>query len=639
MLPSNPFAATERPLESAPRLATGVIGDFALDIYHTLDDTNSEISVETGMRTHSVRESRFTLGGAGNVVANLAAMGCRSVRCFGVVGDDIYGRTMVGLLQELGCDVTGVIRQASEWSTQVYTKLISDGEELPRVDHGNFNVVSDSSVELLRDALRAAVSELDVLVINQQALAPLLDERMRGELCTLGRAPDSPIVLCDSRDHADEFDGAIRKLNTREASRLLGLDPSEARTTSEWLEIADRLRLRWKRPLVITDGDRGSYYSDDSGAHHLAGLLILSRVDTVGAGDSYMAALAATLGGGATLEDAVKTATLAAGVTIQKLNVAGTASVTEIATLAQRAAFRHNLELAANPGDAHYVDGTEIEIIAPPPESRDIKVAVFDHDGTISTLREGWHSVMREMMITAAGGRRLTTLPAPRRSSLEQAIDELIARTTGVQTLVQMQHLVEMVHEFGYVPKAEILDAHGYKHIYNEMLMSAVRTRRGRVERGVLDSSDYTIKGATSLLAALAARGVVLYLASGTDLADVEAEARALRYAELFGPRIFGATTSITYNPKVAALEQIAREFADVEPHQVVIFGDGPVEISLGRRQGWYSVGVASDEPRRHGICLDKRARLIEAGAHAIVPDFSEWRALVGLVLGEREHD
>jgi hypothetical protein len=57
---------------------------------------------------------------------------------------------------------------------------------------------------------------------------------------------------------------------------------------------------------------------------------------------------------------------------------------------------------------------------------------------------------------------------------------------------------------------------------------------------------------------------------------------------------------------------------------QVIAFGDGPVEVRETTRRGGYSVGLASDEVRRFGLNLEKRARLIRAGAHAIVPDFSQ---------------
>jgi hypothetical protein len=61
---------------------------------------------------------------------------------------------------------------------------------------------------------------------------------------------------------------------------------------------------------------------------------------------------------------------------------------------------------------------------------------------------------------------------------------------------------------------------------------------------------------------------------------------------------------------------------------QLITFGDGPVEMRETKRHGAVAIGVASDELRRFGMNLEKRRRLIRAGADALVPDFSQWQHL-----------
>jgi len=193
---------------------------------------------------------------------------------------------------------------------------------------------------------------------------------------------------------------------------------------------------------------------------------------------------------------------------------------------------------------------------------------------------------------------------------------------------VQMQGLVRMVREFGIVPAADILDMHGYKRVYNDALMRRVRQRLARLEAGELDVTDFTVKQAVPLLRALHAAGVQLYLASGTDQADVENEARALGYAELFGDRVFGAGDDVTHDAKRHVLERIMAHVGDLAG-RVVTFGDGPVEIRETQLRGGLTVGVASDEVRRFDLNPAKRARLIRAGAAVIVPDYSQLSALL----------
>jgi hypothetical protein len=66
---------------------------------------------------------------------------------------------------------------------------------------------------------------------------------------------------------------------------------------------------------------------------------------------------------------------------------------------------------------------------------------------------------------------------------------------------------------------------------------------------------------------------------------------------------------------------------------ELVIFGDGPVEVRESRKRDGLAVGIASDEIRRHGLNIEKRTRLVKAGAHIITPDYSQSQKLLELLL------
>ncbi|MCL5269613.1 MAG: HAD family hydrolase, partial [bacterium] len=203
---------------------------------------------------------------------------------------------------------------------------------------------------------------------------------------------------------------------------------------------------------------------------------------------------------------------------------------------------------------------------------------------------------------------------------------------TGIQTLRQMQGLVALVRDFGYVPPGRVLDEHGYKRIYNDALMEMVQRRIDKLERGELAAADFHIKNAAALLAALRERGVHLYLASGTDQADVEREAAALGYAGLFDGGIFGAIGDVTHEAKRVVLDRLLREIGPGATRELVTFGDGPVELRETCKRGGLAVGVASDEVRRWGFNPAKRPRLIQAGADLLIPDYSQLDALLVLL-------
>jgi len=303
--------------------------------------------------------------------------------------------------------------------------------------------------------------------------------------------------------------------------------------------------------------------------------------------------------------------------------------------------FIYQPELAEDRRKARYLPATEIEICDADlesqisnPKSPRIRHAVFDNDGTISTLRQGWEQVMAPVMIKAILGDRYETADETQYQKVRSRVLDYIDKSTGVQTLVQMEALVEMVREFGFVPRDKVLDRFGYKRIYNDALMEMVGERIERLKRGQLDTRDFTIKGSIEFAKALRERGVTLYLASGTDHADVVGESGALGYAELFNGGIYGAVGDITNCSKKMVIGRIMSENKLRGP-ELAVFGDGPVELRESRKRDGLAIGIASDEVRRHSLNPDKRARLIKAGAHLIVPDFSQPQELLKLLFGE----
>ena len=189
-----------------------------------------------------------------------------------------------------------------------------------------------------------------------------------------------------------------------------------------------------------------------------------------------------------------------------------------------------------------------------------------------------------------------------------------------------------LVKQFKCVPEDEILDEAGYKNMYNKALLGMVNGRIEKLKQGQLLVEDFTIKHAVAFLRTLHARGIQLYLASGTDQEDVEREASVLGYRDLFGPRIYGAVGDITKEAKRLVIERILKNIGDAGNSSILTFGDGPVEIRETHKKGGYAVGVASDEVRRYGLNVRKRRRLIEAGTDMVIPDFCESDRLLSLL-------
>lgn len=270
---------------------------------------------------------------------------------------------------------------------------------------------------------------------------------------------------------------------------------------------------------------------------------------------------------------------------------------------------------------------TQIEIRNEVERGR-IRHALFDFDGTISLLREGWETVMAPLMLESiCGGKR----PTP---EIEDEVRRVIDETTGVQTIVQMEKLAEMVRARGLVPHEDVLDAWGYKERYNKRLMKKVNDRIARLKDGDLTLEEVTVRGSVEFLRRLRDEGVVLYVFSGTDREDVRNEAETLGVADYFA-EIWGAVGSLEEYSKEMVLREIIQSHG-LHGTEVFICGDGPVEIRNAKQHGCITLGVASDEVRGYGWNPRKRERLLRAGADVMVPDFTEAAALVGYLFPDR---
>ena len=323
-------------------LRVAVIGDFCLDVYLVLDPAAAEISVETGLPTRPVAEQRYSLGGAGNVAANLAALGCAEVRAFGVIGEDPFGAELARILRRTGIDTGGLLTQGAEWDTCTYTKVLESGEaghrESNRIDYGTFNRLRPDTADRLAAGVAGALADgrVDAAIINQQVRHGVHTERLRRGLRDLiRRHPDTPWVT-DSRDLADEFAGTVRKLNEAEAAAVAGGALASGGPAQPSHAAARELFRRWGKPVFVTRGDRGCLVCDAGGVIELPAPGCLTDIDPVGAGDAFLAALTAALAAGLDPRAAAAFAGLAAGVTVTKLHRTGTASPREIAELARR---------------------------------------------------------------------------------------------------------------------------------------------------------------------------------------------------------------------------------------------------------------------------------------------------------------
>ena len=268
--------------------------------------------------------------------------------------------------------------------------------------------------------------------------------------------------------------------------------------------------------------------------------------------------------------------------------------------------------------NAAYLPDSDIEIIRPDIQRGHIQYALFDFDGTISLIREGWQGIMIPMMVEIL----MDTPHHEDRLQIERVVDEFVSRLTGKQTIYQMIQLCEEISVRGGTP----LEPLAYKHIYNDRLTRQIQHRIDDLKSGRSTPEEQTVPGTFAWVKVLKNHGVVCYLASGTDEQYVLEETNLLQLTSYFAG-IYGAQDNYKNFSKKMVIDKI------IQTHQLhgpdfVAFGDGYVEIEDSKSAGGIAVGVATDEKNRAGIDAWKRNRLISAGADLIIPDFRESQLL-----------
>lgn len=272
-----------------------------------------------------------------------------------------------------------------------------------------------------------------------------------------------------------------------------------------------------------------------------------------------------------------------------------------------------------------------IEVIRPwKPEDFAIRFCLFDFDGTVSLIRQGWQDIMIPYFCEELRKTGCTESD----ENIYGLVREFVTDLTGKQTIFQCIALAEEVRRRGSTPK----DPGEYKAEYLNRLERRIRDRKEGLAAGRYQPEEWMVRGTRDFLEGLRGRGVRCCLASGTDEESVREEAKLLRVDDLFDGGIWGARDELFRGRRKEEIRDIKAEVIRgmlseerIDPSQLAGFGDGFMEIELVSGAGGLAIGAATDERRRSGIDRWKRERLIRAGARAIIPDFSDPEALLNL--------
>ena len=310
-----------------------MLGDVCLDMYWYADMKRSRLSRETPHHPLPIVKEHYFPGGCGNVLNNVHALGIKKLVPISVVGNDWRGFLLNRWLQERNIDTSEIF--TGDRITPCYCKPMRMGisdvvYEDPRLDFENFEELGKEEEDRIIGALERAAGQVDIIAVSDQYRFGVVTPLVRKKLAELGMR--GVMVVVDSREKVQEYHNVIVKPNGMEAAMAVGVDITDLEMGEEdYAEVAYKLFLRNKKPVVVTLGERGSIWYDEKGSCFAPTRKAAPPVDIVGAGDTFLSAFCCAIAAGADGGQALAFGNLAAGVTVKKIDTTGTASPTEIA--------------------------------------------------------------------------------------------------------------------------------------------------------------------------------------------------------------------------------------------------------------------------------------------------------------------
>lgn len=315
-----------------------VVGDWMLDRYTW--GAAVRLSPEAPVPIVDFVSQSECLGGAGNVAANLAALGA-SVLPFGVVGNDADGEAVLRCAASCGMKPRGILTDASRLTT-TKTRIIARHQQIVRVDCERREALSKALEEKLIRAIKSSLGGLDALVLSDYDKGVVTDA-LADRVLEFCRKSGVPAFVKPKTSRLFAYRGATSIVcNSKEA----GFFVTRALNDEASIEQAGRALLAHFgcASVVITMGERGLTLFEESVPRHVHVPATSFEVsfarfgkpgvdrdasgrqvfDVTGAGDTVLAVLALAAAGGAPLSDAAVLANVAAGVVVGKL---GTSSV------------------------------------------------------------------------------------------------------------------------------------------------------------------------------------------------------------------------------------------------------------------------------------------------------------------------
>ena len=302
------------PQVTVPGLPVLIVGDLMLDRY--LDGPVERISPEAPVPVLHVRRTFERAGGAGNVAANVNAMGGRAI-LIGAVGRDPAADLLRKVLGEADVDTATVV-DTPTIPTTTKTRLLAGHSQIARFDEES--PLNDAATrDAILERVAAHLPEARVAILSDYAKGVCDTAVCRAVIEGAARAGIPTIVDPKGADFSRYGNASVITPNRSEAMAVCGFP---IRDSDDAIRAAESIRARFGiAAVVVTLGEQGMVVVS-SGSVAVIPTQAKGVFDVTGAGDTAVAMLAVALAEGLPLEDACVLANAAAGIQVSRIGAA-----------------------------------------------------------------------------------------------------------------------------------------------------------------------------------------------------------------------------------------------------------------------------------------------------------------------------
>ncbi|CAB9540001.1 D-glycero-beta-D-manno-heptose 1-phosphate adenylyltransferase (EC 2.7.7.70) / D-glycero-beta-D-manno-heptose-7-phosphate kinase (EC 2.7.1.167) [uncultured Gammaproteobacteria bacterium] len=339
----------------APKIL--VIGDLMID--HYLWGTCDRISPEAPVQVINVQRESSVLGGAGNVINNLYALGAQ-VSVMSVVGDCEICDELKALLADIEVNTNHLITQKNR-ITSKKSRIIASQQQVVRYDRESTDEISHESQNLLLKSFKNLVASYDAILLSDYGKGVLTFE-LTQSLITIANENGKKVLIDPKGLDYSKYKGAyLLTPNKKEASESLA---THINNDESLAYVIKKLKIDCDLQVsLITLSEQGvAIYDDELRIHPTKAREVF---DVTGAGDTVLASLGFSLACGYEIDDAVQFSNLAAGVVVGKIGSA-TATLNEI--------IEYESSLNKSSSDTHIKTHDEIIILSAELKSKGKKI-------------------------------------------------------------------------------------------------------------------------------------------------------------------------------------------------------------------------------------------------------------------------